>query len=943
MRDFFRHHVIDRVSPRQQNEDSLQDNAGLANDETGAIGPASLIQSMPRSNSMDMPASNAASSATLPATSMASPKQSQQRDRLSTLLEVPRSTTIREEQLTKMFYGAPSFRVDGSQQYPLPRATYEDLDPESFMEVNDFRDLGHSSFQLATLQTSDGNNFLGNAGRSAGSAVESPSMLSSNGLEPGTVGLDHFLTLPLESSATTTHDVPRYSRRRLLESEPQQLGLHHCSLEDCIMRLAEYGDEHARTPPYNDNGTGPLNEQKVEELHLDLFSKLLSRAEEDKSTGLDSQISALIKTLNEPEFWYDFSHPDQRLYIGQTLWMARAASDDETSFVDRDVLLLQLTLAAELLHRLQLKQTAKNTQTPAETSARRKDVISRKVSWDLVLAKRFLQNVRIAAEIPGINMSEKPKRHSILSMLSFVTAREDFVPQEQAEPVFYPRHERTQLQGLRAFAKTLDWPVPAELKQKISTHSSQEWNATERSYSRPVATPSFKPDDRSGYFGVLIRPTVIRSTTSHSLELSPPMTVVNQPESLNASGWLSRSWLTGMVMPGEAACHLLMAALLENTTGALQALGDTPNFGGGFYYKSRSYWSKTCVVGRVLGAMLDAKDCMGWVSIPRRTDNRTDGWISIDSQIVPSDRPLPRIKLPNEIASDSAPFPPLPDDNASFNETDFTWPSDGPPDPNSQVQAITLDFAPSERTFELSALPTDRGFVRDVGAISTLTAMLSFSPPPSTKALMRTALDLRYEVQFVSSQPCFPKMRGPPTHSAAPSPATAKSRTSLSPGRSTSGDKELPTPPCHPLHVRYQWEVVPALAILGDDERLSPFVKDDMPSQAKFDVKDEKSVDQTPILTETSAHEHVVDAGGSGTTTPRPTSVLRIEPKVGPGNEDDRVVLLDARGGSGLQLLCRAWCASVGQHALIGRSTRTCVACCVREAKALGMQVVIRV
>jgi len=58
---------------------------------------------------------------------------------------------------------------------------------------------------------------------------------------------------------------------------------------------------------------------------------------------------------------------------------------------------------------------------------------------------------------------------------------------------------------------------------------------------------------------------------------------------------------------------------------------------------------------------------------------------------------------------------------------------------------------------------------------------------------------------------------------------------------------------------------------------------------------------------------------------------------------EEEVVVLDCRGPSDLELLARAWCAKVGEHAIVGKSGRTCVACCVREARALGVGVVIRV
>jgi hypothetical protein len=52
--------------------------------------------------------------------------------------------------------------------------------------------------------------------------------------------------------------------------------------------------------------------------------------------------------------------------------------------------------------------------------------------------------------------------------------------------------------------------------------------------------------------------------------------------------------------------------------------------------------------------------------------------------------------------------------------------------------------------------------------------------------------------------------------------------------------------------------------------------------------------------------------------------------------------VLDCRGKADLELLARAWCAKVGENAVVGRVGRTCLACCVREARGLGVRVVIR-
>lgn len=48
------------------------------------------------------------------------------------------------------------------------------------------------------------------------------------------------------------------------------------------------------------------------------------------------------------------------------------------------------------------------------------------------------------------------------------------------------------------------------------------------------------------------------------------------------------------------------------------------------------------------------------------------------------------------------------------------------------------------------------------------------------------------------------------------------------------------------------------------------------------------------------------------------------------------------RFGSDLEMLARAWCAEKGLNALISRRGRNCIACSIREARALGWKIVLR-
>jgi hypothetical protein len=133
-----------------------------------------------------------------------------------------------------------------------------------------------------------------------------------------------------------------------------------------------------------------------------------------------------------------------------------------------------------------------------------------------------------------------------------------------------------------------------------------------------------------------------------------------------------------------------------------------------------------------------------------------------------------------------------------------------------------------------------------------------------------------------------------PTDSKHPSKAGSTSTLNFS-----IFEKELPTTPAHPLHIDYQFDVIPVATLLSTPPESRP--------QALSSPKERKM------------------------------STVTIS------SSDEDVVVLDCRGIEDLELLARAWCAKVGENALIGKSGRTCLACCVREARALGVSVVIRI
>jgi hypothetical protein len=112
----------------------------------------------------------------------------------------------------------------------------------------------------------------------------------------------------------------------------------------------------------------------------------------------------------------------------------------------------------------------------------------------------------------------------------------------------------------------------------------------------------------------------------------------------------------------------------------------------------------------------------------------------------------------------------------------------------------------------------------------------------------------------------------------------------------------------HPLHSSYHHKVVPVASLLDPNFAL-PFTV---------------SASNLPTCSSSTLLRDGHDEGISD-------------------NNHKTVLIIDARGKADAQLLARAWCAEKGYHALVGRVGRTCLACCIREARGLGINIVIRI
>ncbi|KAK3687042.1 hypothetical protein LTR37_019204 [Vermiconidia calcicola] len=868
-----------------------------------------------------------------------------------------------------MFVGAPYFDVQERDGRYKPRVMFRNGDARLFTILPpDHHRFSHSSFATSTLARSRSaretdrpswSSQKTGALKAGCDMAEIPNMLTSHGLDPGTVGFEHFLQLPLSDKTFDVEDPTALEKKRQqLLLDPECLGLRELNLETLVNRLTDLGELHTGAREQQASEVAFWNTSRIEEMGEELFGKMLGVELGTTSAGagsvsLKTQINALQRVLNMKDLWHDFSIVEWRVRVGQLLW---ASNDVEHNQLgenrqprERDVLLLQITLAAELMIRLHALEVLISPIPPVvrtedelrsqRTTEVRWDLVlvaeesrnqrTTKIRWDLLLAERFLENLNISIKIPS--ESEKTtNRSSFFSAITFLTAKETAYEAEKSpQPVISAKNEAEQLAGLSHFAEAIRWPhaenVRTELESKLFHGSNERPVSMATSiYATPLSSPKFPstPGTRTSFFGISDqqrRPGFSRTATAQSVSLLPARDMAANAENSDVGGWLTRSWLSGLVLPGPPAQHFLISMLLENSPQAIAALGEEANLDGGFIYEGRSFWSKSSVVGRVLAASKGAAECMGWVSVPETTGIE-DGWVSLDVKEVPSSLSKQRIKDVAAVAKNSAP---LPEHKVEAVEAvEYIRPADGPLIMGNDVICERLSFTniATPAKPEISTEGDD-----NAEAPITSAPCLTFRSPNNSKLGVLT-VPLTYDVHFICSYPCHPKPAVRRCSARAPSPpvklsfenkdsaqtpkseprtwnpASARTNSKRPSNPSSMLDlaaieaKELPTLPAHPLHVDYHYSIVPVASLLS------------MPSG-------------TRPRTLSSPTERKVDS-------------VTLDP------ED--VVVLDCRGPEDLELLGRAWCAKIGESAVIGKSGRTCLSCCVREARALGVCFVVR-
>ncbi|KAI0542752.1 hypothetical protein GGR58DRAFT_169600 [Xylaria digitata] len=836
---------------------------------------------------------------------------------------------------------------------------------------------------------------------------ERPGMLSMQGLEKGTIGYQAALELSVADSLQEEQygfhslgskaPVIIEQRQRIITSKDALRHLDDASIMEQLLRVEKrYHSDQAswRT--------------KSQELYNDLFRRVLyppTRVIDPKDPcSLAVQIHALVKVLAAPNAWIDFSRVEWRIRLGQILWgfplddevSDGSSIDDGNDAQDRSEerywLLLQILLSCELLTRLDAITEGEDfithilKQSDVHKFEKEANI---SVRWSLILARLWLENITICRTNTGSSESSMPKGW-LTALTSKMSIKHEHMHgahytdhtqlRHNTNPEYVytikGRYPERQVTGLLHFARKLRWP---NLDVSATTVSE---NVATLNKGTPINTPVSASDSRrSSYFGS------DRASVSKSTQLVRRRKV---GAALHPSGWISKSYVSGLILPGEVLPHFLMSTLIENDNEAIARLGPAADLCGGFVYSGKSFWSTACIVGRVLAAGKGSAECMGWVSsdvIPQNIDN---GWLNISVEDIRDDVTKigkkariwgkATVERESNVLGDADPSDVLPADFIIPHEATY---------PNRPPSNIRIEFRSLNLRVPASSVKTTPSIDRlsscsesnKTSKTESYTASLAFSMShDATDQDVHFNFSLSNDVYFLTAHPCAASSYV--KYLKSPSSPTIQQ---IDVGGHDFNGK--PSSPAHitghPLHRFYTYTAIHLADLLSrpPSTTLEDLVKgqpshgrsSSTSSRISFSSKPQRVLvidcitgfapPRSPDMESLSRMSSISSSFAlEPTNTPpvqlstpqierRPSTARsgaskfeRIEPPPPPAPETKMQLGTRRRQfGSDLEILVRAFCAEKGWNAIISRRRRACLACAIREAGALGWRVVIRV
>ncbi|PQE05017.1 helicase protein [Rutstroemia sp. NJR-2017a BBW] len=761
---------------------------------------------------------------------------------------------------------------------------------------------------------------------------ERPNMLSMQGIERGTVGYQAALEMGVADALQEPEETfPESGPESLLERRRRFM-----DAKDGIRPLEELAVyEHLISVGVTYHENPMKHERPTVELYTELFTQILfppSRVTDTEDPySLQVQIEVLVKVLSEPYIWVDFSLVEWRIRLGQILWGQTLEGDpeDDVSINSEIVheagaqkywLLLQILLSCELLMRLDtVSRNISQGLEPAKPAEVKKleKLMTPVVKWSLILARSWLENIRIEQHHSEFVPEKKPTGWlATLTGASATTTANNTTGEDTETYQFRGRHETRQLSGLLHFARRMRWPNYEKLAVRIAANDINiSQNPRERDANVYLDSKVI----------ILYWPATQRT---------PARTVKIRTKAIGIGAFVS-----GLILPGEGLSHFLISTLLENDEEAVAKLGEEANLYGGFVFSERSFWSTACIVGRILAAGKDVSECMGWISSGVKPRGITrEAWVNIDVEGASHESretaaETPRILQKASIERDGSiiggadPSSILPGDFVTIHDIPTSHP------PAILFESLDLFAIESDDATPTEEKPTPATDMSVAPSIKTYSAMMRFLVDFDDDEKREVNVALTHDVHFVTAHPCAT------SHSleALNSPTSPSPLMALSDGG--EGDEFPGLKLGHPLHKAFTYTSLPLHQLLNSPASRS--LTSLLLSPPSSPSSEQGLSSSTHTSTSGIDRVLIVDCtsrNSEGSAPPSPPEEMDAVPGV-----DDNLVPGRKSFGSDAEMLARAICAERGWNALVSRRGRGCLACAVREAGALGWGVVLRV
>lgn len=343
------------------------------------------------------------------------------------------------------------------------------------------------------------------------------------------------------------------------------------------------------------------------------------------------------------------------------------------------------------------------------------------------------------------------------------------------------------------------------------------------------------------------------------------------------------SYFTGVILPGITLPYLVMNSLIDcdddQGTSALAALTHMHPHSG-FQYKSTTYWSSTCIVGKVLAPT--CREICGWVGPARPAPDLARIQIARIRSRRPPRHPLPHLTA-SDMTSMSLRSDPLgPPSSTGYPVSEYHLPI---PDPTDIVDTIRIEKLalkpivplpppPSQSTSQSTSQPPSSQQAPGKNAIGkkplTYDAAIQF-------AIWGRSWPLRlsYDTSFIAAQPCA---GGP-----------------------------------HPLFDDYVYHAVRAdelLRLRGWGSNTPPPPPVPKHSSPPSPSSSPPSLNKIPDAGSSSSSTRI-DNNNPAATNPEDPTHTKTE------DEEERVLVVESFGVPDTEVLVRAWCSHWGIAALV--------------------------